>query len=218
MSALALVTQPSSLAAIHQDCDAVDVWAEGCESISELREVLSRLSAVSDYLASTSKEGRGRYAETMRRLEVRIGKLLGPASPNGAYESGSVATDPSITRHERNEFRQMAENDDVVEDVIANSTDDQPASRRKVMRAIKGDAPQGPVLPPTVGNTRALPRTKSPTFILRNVAERLDGTISILQSLDIAEVEPTDAAELAASLSSFRSVLSTTINQLRSRT
>jgi hypothetical protein len=73
----------------------------------------------------------------MRRLEVRIGQLLGPAKPGPQPESSVATEDRDLSRHERHEFRQMAANPEAVEDIIATSTDDEPPSRRKVMAAIK---------------------------------------------------------------------------------
>ena len=50
----------------------------------------------------------------MRRLEVRIGVVLGPASPNGKG-LGSIATDPDgLSKDERHAFRTMAVHADVV--------------------------------------------------------------------------------------------------------
>ena len=62
---------------------------------------------------------------TQRRLEVRIGELLGPApSPQetGARK-GSGATEP-LSKDERHDFRQMAAHPEVVEDEIERSEDE----------------------------------------------------------------------------------------------
>lgn len=48
----------------------------------------------------------------------------------------SFAND-GLTRNQRYEFRLMAAHPEIVEQVIAESTDEQPASRRKVMAAIR---------------------------------------------------------------------------------
>lgn len=51
----------------------------------------------------------------------------------------SRQTPSSLTRQQIYEFRQMAKHPDIVEKVIAESTDDSPASRRKVLRAIAAE-------------------------------------------------------------------------------
>lgn len=131
---LVLASEPTSLVAVNDQCAAVEAWAEQCESIPELQDASNRLAAIDEYLGRTSTEGRGRVAAAMRRLEVRIGKLLGPATV-GAHSSATEGDD--LTRHQRSEFRQMAENEEAVEEVIAEATDEIPASRRKVTDRIR---------------------------------------------------------------------------------
>lgn len=136
--------EPSSLVAVDDQCSAVERWADQCQSIPELRDAGNKLAAIDEYLSRTSTEGRARVAAAQRRLEVRIGVLLGPASPNGKG-LGSFANDPSeLTKDERHAFRKMAENEDVVEATIAESTDEQPASRRKVTEAIRDNVDRRP--------------------------------------------------------------------------
>ena len=144
MSGLVPVAEPSSLVAVTDQCATVEAWAEQCMSVPELQDAAHKLAAVDEYLARTSTEGRGRVAATIRRLEERIGQLIGPASPNGK-SVGSVATDPDgLTKHQRHEFRMMAAHPDVVAVVVADSTDTEPASRRKVTDAIRAKT-KGPV-------------------------------------------------------------------------
>lgn len=81
MSALALVAEPSSLVVVHDQCAAVEAWAEQCDSVPELKDAANKLAAIDEYLLRTATEGRGRVAEANRRLEVRIGVLLGPPMP-----------------------------------------------------------------------------------------------------------------------------------------
>jgi hypothetical protein len=72
----------------------------------------------------------------MRRLEVRIGQLLGPASRGGDRKSDQVNRDElDLSPQERNSFRKMAEHPEIVDAVIAESSDDEPPSRRKVLGA-----------------------------------------------------------------------------------
>ena len=78
-----------------------------------------------------------RSTRCARRLEHRIGELLDrPTIGRPAGESG--ITIPFIERHAAADFRLMAEHPDIVESVIEASSDESPASRRKVIAAIKG--------------------------------------------------------------------------------
>lgn len=135
---------PTSLVAVEGQCIAVEQWAADCESVAELRDATNKLAAIDEYLSRTSSQERARVAATMRRLETRVGSLLGPASANGK-SPGSNATDPGLTKDQRSKFRELARHADVVEDVIEQSTDEDPASRRKIQREIKkrtGRAPE----------------------------------------------------------------------------
>lgn len=139
------VQEPTSLVAVHQQCESIEAWAEQCESVPELRDAGNKLAAIDEYLNRTSTEGRSRVAAAMRRLEARIGDLLPP--PLSRSEAGLLRHDSSarhrdavldeIDRHTKADFRAMAEHPEVVEEVIAQSTDDAPASRRKVMERIR---------------------------------------------------------------------------------
>jgi hypothetical protein len=131
----AVVThEPTSLAAVHDQCAAIEAWAEACQSVPELRDASNKLAAIDTYLERTSIEGRARTAAAMRRLEVRIGQLLGPAENRGP---ATPHRDERLHDQQRSDFRRMAEHEDVVEEVIACSTDEDPASRRKVTEAIR---------------------------------------------------------------------------------
>jgi len=99
----------------------------------ELRDAGHKLEAIRTYLARTSIEGQARVSASERRLEVLIGELLGPASMAGPGRGKPSFANDGLTRNERSDFRSMAENADVVEEVIAESTDEKPASRRKVL-------------------------------------------------------------------------------------
>lgn len=123
---------------VTDTCIAIETWAKTTDDVTALRDAKNKLAAIDEYLSLTARDGRAAVAATMRRLEVRIGQLLGPASPNGKT-SGLVATNPdSISPRERHDMRTLAANEEIVERVIAESTDEAPASRRKVVEAIKG--------------------------------------------------------------------------------
>jgi hypothetical protein len=148
-------TQPQagtvSLAQVDGQCTQIEAWAESCASVPELRDAANKLAAIDEYLSRTSTEGRARVAAAMRRLEVRIGQVLGP--PPSPRERGSLGGRPGgidtasppkalprgeeLSPKDRSQFRSMAENEDIVEEAIAESTDERPASRRQVQERIK---------------------------------------------------------------------------------
>lgn len=156
---LVIAPQPTSLAQVDGQCAAIESWAEQCTSIPDLQDATNKLAAIDEYLNRTSVEGRGRVASAMRRLEVRIGKLLGPAENGGDRKSDQFRRDGTdrgedLSRHQRTEFRQMAENEEEVEAVIAESTDDKPASRRSVIDRIKAARDKHPA-PTKSGKSQA---------------------------------------------------------------
>lgn len=155
MTALA-IPQPTSPAQIDDTCASVEAWAEECTDIPALRDTANKLAALDEYLVRTSTDGRARVAAAMRRLETRIGSLLpdrenhGPATRNH---------DDGFHRQQESDFRQMAAHPEVVEDEIEQSSDDAPASRRKVVEAIKQRTQRRPVdewTPDEVGLKRRL--------------------------------------------------------------
>ncbi len=81
---------------------------------------------------------------------------------------------------------------------------------------IQSTATPRPELPPSVGSIRSLPRKHRAAVVLGKIAETLDGTAAVLETLDVSEIEGDEAQVLADRLVSFRSALSRSINQLRS--
>lgn len=126
---------PTSLIAVSRQCSDIEAWAAECEDVAQLREASNRLAAIDQYLERTRTEGRNRVAAALRRLEVRIGEVLGP-SPGHGPGRGNIQHDESLSPQQRSEFRRMAQHADAVEDVIERSDDEDPASRRKVMDEI----------------------------------------------------------------------------------
>lgn len=142
-----VATEPASLVAVHDQCAAIEAWAETCDSVPELQDATNRLAAIDEYLSRTSTEGRSRVAAAMRRLETRIGALIPPMSRQeaGARRGPRHDEDLKLTDEAKAHFRQMAEHPEVVEQVIAESTDDRPASRRSVTERIKDAKKAHPV-------------------------------------------------------------------------
>ena len=131
-------TSPSP-AQVESTCEKVETWAQKCDDIPTIKETADKLAAIDEYLARTSTAGRARVAAAQRRLEVRIGQLLPKRQgrrtdqlPNHGKE-----VDDGLDGRQRAEFRAMADDADTVEEVINGSTDDEPASRRKVVNGIK---------------------------------------------------------------------------------
>ena len=108
--------------------------------VGALKDAAARLGAIDEYLNRTSTEGRKQVQETMRRLEARCGWLLGQGIP-GAHSSATEGA--GLSKDERHAFRKMAANPEVVEQVIAASTDARPPSRSKVLGAIDAKAVEG---------------------------------------------------------------------------
>lgn len=132
--------EPGSLVQVEDQCQMVEAWAAQCDSVPELRDAGNKLSAIDEYLARTSTDGRARVALAQRNLEARIGDLIGPGIPGrppADNPNHGKGLDDGLNDRQRSEFRQLAGNRDVIDDVAAESTDDDPPSRRKVMKAIK---------------------------------------------------------------------------------
>jgi len=136
---LVVATEPTSLIAVEDQCARIEAWAETCDNVAELRDAMNKCSAISEYLRLTSTEGCARVEAAKRRLEVRIGLLLGP--PRRPEETGRGTqrrdSEIEIPDHQHSSFRAMAADPETVEAVIAGSTDAAPPSRKKVMGAIK---------------------------------------------------------------------------------
>lgn len=133
-----VVPQPSREVDVHGVCQSIEAWAAQTLDMGALKHNKAKLAAIDTYLDQTSTDGRAQIAATMRRLEVRIGQLLGEAQVGtNQHSEGSSASEPSpLTPNERSQFRKMAENEDVVEEAIAASTDEKPASRASVISMI----------------------------------------------------------------------------------
>ena len=134
---IAAPTAPVTSMDIATQCRSIEVWAQHCNSIDELREADHKLAAIGEYVRRTSTEGRAKVEAARRRLEARIGQLLGPAKVGRptAEETSSAIEDP-LTKDERSQFRKMADHPELVDAVIDDSDDESPASRRRVLDEI----------------------------------------------------------------------------------
>ena len=133
--------KPMTSVQVAEQCRTIEAWASRCDSVDEIREADNRLAAIAEYVKRTSTEGRARVEAARRRLEARIGTLIGPAAPNGGNSrNGSLANDPlsddDLTANERSQFRKLADHPEVLDAVIDESDDANPASRRRVLDEI----------------------------------------------------------------------------------
>ena len=131
------IPRPADVTDVYDLCARVESMLSAVDDIMDAYDAKAKFAAIDTYLAQTSKDGRARLAATMRRLEARIGELLGVADNGGRRESGVSSFASELTPNERHQFRQMAAHPEVVEQVIAESDDHQPASRSKVLAAIR---------------------------------------------------------------------------------
>lgn len=112
-------------------------WAETIEDVTAVRDVAARWSAITEYVRRTSREGIAEAEAASRRLEMRIGTLLGPAVNGGDRRSDQFERDlTEISADARHDLRTLAEHAEVVEEVIAASDDASPPSRRKCLNEI----------------------------------------------------------------------------------
>jgi len=118
----------------------VQEWAQQATDVAEVKEMADKWAAVTEYVRRTSREGVAQAEATLRRLEVRYGELdrgqQGFRSDLRPFRHAEKV-DTGVSSPLRTEFRQMAAHPDIVEAVIATSTDADPPSRRKVILAIE---------------------------------------------------------------------------------
>lgn len=132
-----VIPRPTDVVDVYGLCQSIEQRIAEVDDIATLKDAQAKLGAIAEYVGRTSKDGIAQIQATMRRLEVRVGEVIGvPRAGVNQHTEAAPAGEGSITRHERNEFRQMAEHKEVVEAVIAQSTDKAPPSRAKILSAI----------------------------------------------------------------------------------
>lgn len=94
----------------------------------------TQLEALEAFVESKSQLGEVQAAA--RRVEVRIGQLLGPGVQGQHTPAALSVVTERVTPDERYEFRQMAEHEDIVERVIAERKEAGRASRRRCLQEI----------------------------------------------------------------------------------
>lgn len=149
MTLLPAVPSPTSLATPDEIAEAgasLVAWAKEVDDLEAVREVSAKWAAITTYIRETQGPGIFAAEAVKRRLEARIGALLRPAKRGRPAKAlvDVIAPERAITRHDRDDFRKMAANEDVMEDVIAVSDDDSPPTRARVLGAIRAQEPQAP--------------------------------------------------------------------------
>lgn len=138
-SALA-IPRPHEVTSPFELCDAIEQALPLVDDAGELAEAKAKLLAIETYMSQRTKEGRARLEAALRRIEIRMGEVLGEAQHGGDRKSDQVPReelDLPLPKKERHELRLLAAHQDVAEQVIATSDDAKPPSRRKVLDAIR---------------------------------------------------------------------------------
>jgi phage N-6-adenine-methyltransferase len=100
-----------------------------------LSEYHDRLAALESYLAHRADDC-AVVRRAQRYVEVRIGELLGPATPGQRTDMQPSIAVEGLTKDERHDFRQMAAHPELVEAALADGD----VSRRAVLQRIRNSA------------------------------------------------------------------------------
>lgn len=114
----------------------VTAWAATADDVAAVRDASAKWSAITEYVRRSSRAGIADAEAVLRRLEMRVGVLLGPAKRDHDRSPGSTSVVTDIERQARHDFRTLAEHPEIVAQVIAESSDASPPSRRKCLAAI----------------------------------------------------------------------------------
>ncbi|MGE3835974.1 MAG: hypothetical protein AB7H43_14500 [Acidimicrobiia bacterium] len=141
-----------TLAGINDYMGEVELLIADLDTLPALQEVGLRLEMFRTYVEGHSREGVARIEAARRRLELRIGQIADPPAPGSRTDleedEPNLAGAPArLSRPDLTDRRALAEHPDVVEDVIAGSTDESPPSRRKTMDAIRRRKEKPPTEP-----------------------------------------------------------------------
>lgn len=142
-----------SVAEVEGWCDQIAQIVSEEADIHHLTDLRSRFQPFAAAFTKATKKGSSTIAATERRIEVRLGELLTQSRESGelvkhggdrkteikADAAALKLADVGLTRQEAAEFVAMAEHPEVVEQVIAESSDTAPASRNRVRQAVKAE-------------------------------------------------------------------------------
>lgn len=137
-TALAL-PEPATVtpAQIPEFCRAVEAEALATDDAEVVAEMHARWSALTQYLAVKSRDGIALARATELRLLARVGELS-PRQPGPGRGHTEKVTEPgSLSPNRLTEARHLAAHPDVVDEVIAEGTDEAPPSKAQVIRRIR---------------------------------------------------------------------------------
>lgn len=86
---------------------------------------------------SIAKVGKARMEATVRRIEIRVGEVLGEPEQGKRTDLSGAPDKFPLRRQEAHELRLLASHRDLVERVLAGADDAKPASRRRCLDAIR---------------------------------------------------------------------------------
>jgi hypothetical protein len=110
-------------------------------ALNEANDIRSQAAAIERYARSIrlSTEAIGAAQTIARRAEMRIGELDQKRRPSNQHAKRSSSTNDDLPRQQRHEFRQMAEHQATVEEVLGELAPNGKASRHAVLRAVKSE-------------------------------------------------------------------------------
>lgn len=177
MTNLPAIPSPASLPTIDQineQGEALVAWVGTTEDVDAINEQVVLWSMLIVYVRETSKNGIAKVEGVKRKVERRIGQLIGPAEHGGSRAKGQVKVNAPIgglKRHDREDFRKMAAHSGVVDATIDTSNDDSPPTRNKVLAAIEAQEPDRPPKPGDTGESICVRLPLAADAVLRERAE-----------------------------------------------
>lgn len=112
---------------------SVVAWAEECDDLAALEDARAKVAAIETYLRRRGEAVAAEIAAADRRLEVRIGSLLGPSAGHGGARQPGPSPHADLPRQRANEFRRIAEHQD---DPAVAAAINNGASRRQVLEEV----------------------------------------------------------------------------------
>lgn len=139
MTTALVLPEPATItpAQIPEFCRAVEAEALATDDPTVVAEMHARWSALTQYLAVKSRDGIALARATELRLLARVGELS-PRQPGPGRGHTEKVTEPgSLSPNRLTEARHLAAHPDVVDEVIAEGTDEAPPSKAQVIRRIR---------------------------------------------------------------------------------
>jgi hypothetical protein len=140
MSALPSIPAPSAISVeqVTALAAAIEVWAETVDDVDALEAARAQVAAIETYLRRRHDAAAAEIARANRKLEVRVGQLLGEARNGGDRRSTDFSSLDSelksVPKDDRYRLRQIAAHAD--EPAVAEAIE-RGASRAEVLRTIQ---------------------------------------------------------------------------------